>query len=165
MRKLALLDHLTQVGNRRFGQMKLQACISQFARYNWPFGILFCDIDNFKKVNDDFGHNFGDRILKMAARTLASNVRLFDYVIRWGGDEFVVIVINTKPEHLQKIAEKLSVLVENSSIIHDTGKINVTVSIGATCCRNDDNPDSIIHRADNLMYKSKQGGKNCVCFG
>ena len=100
----------------------------------------------------------------MAARTLASNVRLFDYVIRWGGDEFVVIAINIKPEHLQKIAEKLRVLVENSSIIHNTGRINATVSIVATCYRNDDSPDSIIHRADNLIYKSKQGGKNRVCF-
>lgn len=164
LQKLVLLDPLTNTGNRRFGQMKLQTCISQFARYKWPFGVLFCDIDNFKKINDDFGHDCGDRILKMVAQTLASNVRSLDYVIRWGGEEFVVIAANIKAEHLQKTAEKLRILVENSSIFHDSDIINVTISIGATCCINDDNADSIVQRADNLMYKSKQKGKNRISF-
>jgi diguanylate cyclase (GGDEF)-like protein/PAS domain S-box-containing protein len=163
LRKLALLDPLTSVGNRRFGQMRLLNCTDQFARYNWPFGILLCNIDNFKKINDSIGHDFGDKVLKMVAQTLAANVRSLDHVIRWGGEEFVVIVVNIQPLYLHVLAQKLRILVENSYILNNLDKVKVTLSIGATYCKHDDNIDSIIQRADQLMYKSKNSGQNCVC--
>ena len=85
LRKLALYDPLTGLGNRRYGEMFLQTRFEEMRRYDWPFGIFFIDIDHFKRVNDVHGHDVGDKVLAMVAKTLAANVRSFDVVTRWGG--------------------------------------------------------------------------------
>jgi diguanylate cyclase (GGDEF)-like protein/PAS domain S-box-containing protein len=164
MRKLALLDSLTGVGNRRFGQIRLQSLLNQFNRYKWPFGVIFCDIDDFKKFNDNYGHDFGDKVLKMISQTLISNIRSFDCVVRWGGEEFLVILVNIKSEYLNALVEKLRILVESSYITRGQENIRVTISVGSTLCQPQDTFDSIVARADQLMYRSKEKGKNRITF-
>jgi diguanylate cyclase (GGDEF)-like protein len=142
--------------------MKLHTRIDEMQRYGWPCGVLFLDIDNFKIVNDTYGHNVGDGVLMMVARTLANNLRAHDLVGRYGGEEFVAIITHVDMAQLHSFAERLRLLVENSS--HDTeyGTIRVTVSIGATVVRPEDTIETAITRADMFMYNSKIGGRNRV---
>ena len=162
LKKLSMMDTLTGVGNRRFGKVKIDSFLNQFQRYNWPFGVIFFDVDHFKAINDTYGHERGDSVLKMVAKTLASNLRSFDCLIRWGGEEFVAAVVNINAEECCSLAQKLRILVQNSFIETDEGLISVTVSIGLTLCRPDDDIDSLIDRADKLMYESKTNGRNRV---
>ena len=162
---LALVDPLTSAGNRRHGEMRIRALLGELDRYHWPFGVLFVDIDHFKAVNDTYGHEVGDRVLRMVAQTLFSNIRSFDHVSRWGGEEFVVLLVNVTEEHLGKVAEKLRALIENSALEHNSQRLCVTVSIGATLCRNGDTLETLVNRADQLMYKGKQAGRNRVRVG
>jgi diguanylate cyclase (GGDEF)-like protein/PAS domain S-box-containing protein len=162
---LAMLDPLTGVGNRRFGEIRVQACMNQLQRYSWPFGLIFLDLDRFKQTNDTFGHEAGDRILRIVARTLSSSTRSFDNVIRWGGEEFLVIAVNLQEKTLDRFAEKIRLLVEHAYGDFEGQKLSVTISIGATLARKDDTLDSLIARADHLMYQSKEAGRNRVTVG
>jgi diguanylate cyclase (GGDEF)-like protein/PAS domain S-box-containing protein len=165
LRRIALLDPLTEVGNRRYAEMNLKFRLAEQERYGWPFGILFSDIDHFKEINDRYGHDIGDDILKMTARTLSNSLRSFDVVGRWGGEEFVAVIINVDAEQLYAVAEKLLVMVEQSSITRGLDTIKVTISIGATLAREEDSAESLISRADRLMYNSKSSGRNRITVG
>ncbi len=162
LRRVALLDPLTEVGNRRFGEIALNARVDELQRYDWSFGLLFVDIDGFKNVNDEHGHQVGDAVLRMVARTLAGGVRSSDRVVRWGGEEFLVIARNVDRDELTFIAEKLRRLVELASFETDGRRVSVTVSIGAATARADDTPPVLVDRADALMYQSKRRGRNRV---
>jgi diguanylate cyclase (GGDEF)-like protein len=95
-----------------------------------PFGILFIDIDHFKKFNDTYGHDVGDNVLKFIANTFVANARPFDLYGRWGGEEFIGIIRNINGENLESLGNRLCSLVENSYLIHETEKLYVTISIG-----------------------------------
>ena len=162
LQKESLVDPLTGLANRRCIDMKLHSRIDEMRRYGWQCGVLFLDIDNFKIVNDTYGHNVGDGVLMLVARTLSSNLRAHDLLGRYGGEEFVAIITHVDMAQLHWFAERLRVLVENSR--HDTeyGTIRVTVSIGATVVRPDDTVEAVVRRADLFMYNSKIGGRNRV---
>lgn len=162
LHEMALLDHLTRIVNRRFIEMTLQAKLVELQRYGYPFGILFIDIDHFKKINDTYGHDVGDRVLKMVANTLVKNARLFDHVGRWGGEEFLSIIINVNKNQLYSIANRFRLLIEQSAFTIKSDFIRVTVSIGGTIADPNDTVDKIIERADQQMYQSKISGRNCV---
>ncbi len=162
LQRMAMFDILTEVENRRYAEIELNARIDEMIRYNRNFGVLFIDIDNFKKVNDSYGHIIGDRVLMMVAKTLSKSLRQFDFVSRWGGEEFIVGVVNVNEEQLHAIADKLCSLVEQSSLTVEKSTIRVTVSIGATMAVHGDTVETLIRRSDNLMYHSKALGKNCV---
>jgi len=165
LEKLSLLDELTGLGNRRHAEMHLQSRLDQLARYDWPFGLLYFDIDLFKRVNDIYGHDEGDRVLKVVAQTAQAGVRSFDIVSRWGGEEFTAIVENTDGQILLAVAEKLRRLVENSSVVLGGDTIVTTVSVGATLGVTHDSIESLVKRADELMYESKGRGRNKVTLG
>ncbi|MBN2027077.1 MAG: sensor domain-containing diguanylate cyclase [Actinobacteria bacterium] len=165
LQRIALLDPLTEVGNRRYAEMNLKFRLAEQDRYGWPFGILFIDIDDFKTVNDFFGHEVGDDVLRMTARTLSNSLRSFDLVSRWGGEEFLALIINVDSGSLLSVAEKLRRMVEQSSITWDSQNIRVTVSIGGTLALQSDSVESIVRRADELMYRSKQEGRNRTTLG
>jgi diguanylate cyclase (GGDEF)-like protein len=131
-------------------------------RYDWPFGILFMDVDGFKKINDVYGHDVGDRTLKTVAATMSNSLRSSDFLGRWGGDEFLAIVVNVSKDRLLAIGNKLRALVEHSTIAIDRTFERVTVSVGATAAGADDTMDTLLKRADNLMYRSKASGGNLV---
>jgi diguanylate cyclase (GGDEF)-like protein/PAS domain S-box-containing protein len=159
--KLAHLDPLTGAANRRFAEITLHARYEEFKRYGWPFGVIFIDIDRFKSINDKCGHPAGDEVLKMVAKTLLNSARSFDVVARWGGDEFIAVIANIEREQLVATANRFRTLVEQSS--RASGPVpQVTISVGATLARNDDTEESLLERADRLMYESKNAGKNCV---
>ncbi len=162
LEKLALLDELTKIGNRRFMEMGLRTKLDEMNRYRSQLGVFFVDIDNFKEVNDSFGHPLGDEVLKSVAKTLSGALRPPDILCRWGGEEFVVAVGNLDREILGVIAERFRSLIENSSVAGDGTKIQFTVSVGATMALEKDTLDSVIQRADKLMYQSKENGRNRV---
>ena len=132
-------------------------------RYGWPFGVLFVDIDRFKEVNDTLGHEVGDRVLRMVARTLSADQRSFDLLGRWGGEEFLVILTNVTDEGLWSIAERSRIRVQESSAgLEDGQSVSVTVSIGGTMAEKGDTLESLVRRADRRMYLSKSAGRNRV---
>jgi len=162
LEKIALLDPLTQLGNRRHLEMQVQSRLSEMRRYGWPFGILFIDVDKFKIINDVYGHDVGDRTLKMVAATMSNSLRVSDFLGRWGGDEFLAIVLNVTADELFAIGNKLRALVEHSAVSTGRGFERVTVSVGATVAEADDTMDTLLKRADSIMYRSKASGGNLV---
>lgn len=166
LQELALHDPLTGIANRRFVEINLAARLEEFRRYSFDFSVMFIDADNFKTINDTHGHSTGDRILKMISATVANSLRSFDVIGRWGGEEFVVLLVNTKSEDIFKLADRLRRLVENSTLKLENGEaLKVTVSIGATAAQRGDTVDSLVERADKLMFESKRRGRNLVSTG
>lgn len=162
LEQTATLDPLTKIGNRRFGDIRLKSALMEFQETKNPFGLLFIDIDDFKKINDTYGHDTGDRVLHIIANTIRLNLSQSDTIIRWGGEEFIILTDGSVTTVLKEIAEKLRNLVERSHLQLANEEIGVTISIGATLVQTDDTPETIVTRADQLMYKSKKAGKNQV---
>lgn len=162
LERMALLDPLTKLGNRRYGEMNLTNKLRELKRYGWSFGVLFIDIDRFKSVNDTYGHAVGDKVLRLIAATINNGLRSSDIVSRWGGEEFVAFVTNVDEETLRYVAEKLRMLVERSTMSLDGHDTQITISIGATLARKRDSAHAIIKRADSLMYAAKGAGRNRV---
>jgi len=162
LQKMTLLDELTQIGNRRYLDIDLSAKLAEAQRYSWTFGIAFIDIDHFKMVNDTFGHDVGDEVLKLVTRTLLNNSRLFDVVGRWGGEEFIAIITHITGPKLYPIVNRYCALVEQSRLSVNSNVIQVTISIGATIAKVNDTVDTLVKRADELMYQSKLSGRNRV---
>jgi len=165
LEKLALLDRLTQLANRNYIEREIQNRFDEKKRFNVQFGILFIDIDHFKNFNDMYGHNTGDDVLKFVANTFMADSRPFDLYGRWGGEEFIGIIRYIASRDLEQMGNRLRSLVENSFIMHDDKKLHVTISIGATMVRDDDTIDSLLKRADSLLYESKSAGRNRLTIG
>lgn len=162
LERLALIDPLTRIGNRRYGEIHLENGFSHLRRYGWPFGILFMDVDHFKSVNDSYGHETGDKVLQMVAATLLHNLRASDVASRWGGEEFLTVAPYVGRQEIGAIGKKILSLVEHSSLDTAKGPLRVTVSIGAALARRDESLESLVGRADHLMYQSKRKGRNTV---
>lgn len=163
LQEMAMNDPLTGIANRRFVEISLAARLEELRRYGFPFAILFADVDNFKQINDTHGHAVGDRILKMISATLAHSLRSFDLIGRWGGEEFVALLINIQPVDLFALSDRLRRLVEKSVLTIENGEtIRVTVSVGATVARIGDTTDGLVERSDKLMFESKRRGRNQV---
>jgi diguanylate cyclase (GGDEF)-like protein/PAS domain S-box-containing protein len=165
LEQTVIYDPLTQIGNRKHIEVKINSALQEYQYMRFPFGVLFIDIDHFKSVNDTYGHIFGDKVLRAVANTLRHNLRETDTCGRWGGEEFLALVFRLDNNTLKAIAEKLRSLVEQTVVTSEVGEINVTISIGATLVHNEDTLESLICRADKLMYKSKANGRNCVSIG
>ncbi|MCJ7703774.1 MAG: GGDEF domain-containing protein [Anaerolineales bacterium] len=160
--QLALLDPLTEIGNRRFSDLELKNSFDEFLRSGLQVGILISDIDHFKRINDTYGHNIGDKVIRMVANTLSKNLRSFEFVGRWGGEEFIIITKNLNLEDHESIANRLRILIQNSWITTETEKIRVTASFGGTILRKGDSITSAVSRADKFLYQSKNSGRNRV---
>lgn len=156
------LDPLTAVGNRRYGEMSLATRMFDLHSHGVPCGVLFMDIDHFKRCNDRFGHKIGDDVLVMVARSISVSLRKMDVAARWGGEEFIVILPGTTREIVMSVSERIRILIENSFIFVGDDKVSVTISIGAAMSRTDDTVESIVSRADRMMYISKSAGRNRV---
>jgi diguanylate cyclase (GGDEF)-like protein/PAS domain S-box-containing protein len=155
-------DALTGLFNRRTIERKLQGSLAERQEEGLPFGLLFVDIDFFKRVNDTYGHEVGDQTLKMVAETLRHSLRDTDLVGRWGGEEFVVVLYGVDRRRLAAVANKLRALIELSAFHHEQNSIQVTASIGATLSQPGDTLSALVRRADQLLYRSKAAGRNCV---
>jgi diguanylate cyclase (GGDEF)-like protein/PAS domain S-box-containing protein len=163
LERLALLDPLTHLPNRRYVESHLQARFAELRRNDWPFGVLYIDIDHFKSVNDRHGHETGDKVLRLVARTLDANSRPFDIVGRWGGEEFITVVANSADMlRLSQVGERLRAMVAQSSLREHPG-LRVTVSAGAALANPDDTIETLLRRADEKLYRAKISGRNRVC--
>jgi diguanylate cyclase (GGDEF)-like protein/PAS domain S-box-containing protein len=162
---LAYLDGLTRIANRSYLQNFMIARFNELRRLGWSFGVIFADVDLFKQVNDTFGHQAGDLALQMVAQTLLKNCRSFDLVGRWGGEEFLCVLSNLEDaQQAVVIAERMRTLVENSWVSLADCSFHVSISLGVTLARIQDSPETLIQRADQLMYQSKAAGRNCITF-
>ena len=133
-------------------------------RYASHLAILFLDIDCFKQVNDTYGHLVGSRVLKEMGALLKKSVREVDVVIRYGGDEYTVILVETSCEIAGKVAARIRAMVESHVFLAVEGyNIRITCSIGYSCCPDDTmSKDELLEMADQAMYAGKSSGKNCV---
>jgi diguanylate cyclase (GGDEF)-like protein/PAS domain S-box-containing protein len=160
-----IADPLLKIGNRRFGDMIFETRLLELQAYQVSFCVIMLDIDDFKSINDRLGHNVGDQILEMITRSLESTLRGRDSIIRWGGDEFVLILPNAAQKGLEEILDRIRIFVEKSFLEVNGELISVTVSFGATLAKPGDNMESLIDRADKLMYQSKLAGGNRYTIG
>ncbi|MBN1630361.1 MAG: GGDEF domain-containing protein [Thermoleophilia bacterium] len=158
-------DHLTEVGNRRSMEARLDACVAEKRRVRARTGVLFVDIDHFKRINDTYGHEVGDRVLRMVAQTLKHNLRTTDCLARWGGEEFLALLTEVGEKSLRATAEKLRMLVANSYLEVGDDMLRVTISLGATLVQPSDTRESLVARADALLYQSKTEGRDRVTLG
>ena len=165
LEQLALLDTLTQLANRAYLQREIEARFEEMRRYGIPFGLLFMDIDFFKRFNDTYGHDVGDAVLKLVANTFTANSRAFDVYGRWGGEEFVGVIRNIDATDLAALGNRMRVLVNQSFLLHDEARLGVSISLGATVAKPDDTAESLIKRADQLLYRSKKEGRNRLTLG
>ena len=165
LEQLALLDTLTQLANRAYLQREIEARFEEMRRYGIPFGLLFMDIDFFKRFNDTYGHDVGDAVLKLVANTFTANSRAFDVYGRWGGEEFVGVIRSIDAEDLVVLGNRMRVLVNQSFLMHDEARLGVSISLGATVAHPDDTAESLIKRADHLLYQSKKEGRNRLTLG
>lgn len=160
LKSQALADALTGLGNRRCAGLEFKRRLNELQRHGAVFGLLFADVDNFKAVNDTYGHDTGDRVLALVAKTLKSALRGMDTVCRWGGEEFVAVVPKVDEAIFRTIAERMRRFVEVSPIPVPGGSLSVTVSIGGALARPGDTLTALADRADAMMYQAKRSGKN-----
>jgi diguanylate cyclase (GGDEF)-like protein len=160
---LSVTDSLTGTFNRKKLDDILADQFARFRRNHRPFAVLMLDIDNFKSLNDTYGHLAGDEVLETLAAILKRSVRNVDFVARYGGEEFVVVLVETSTEEALQIAERIRALVEVPRLGATNELISVTVSLGVTDSRpGDARPEDVIARADRAMYDAKHAGRNKV---
>lgn len=162
LKMLAYQDQLTELPNRRYLDQQLENHIRLNENEVHKVALAFVDIDHFKHINDHYGHNIGDDVLKMIAKTMKSGTRHTDIVGRWGGEEFIVIFNHMNELALPRVCEKIRMLVEASGLRLEQEEIKVTISIGATLILKGDTAKSLVQRADELLYESKTCGRNRV---
>jgi diguanylate cyclase (GGDEF)-like protein len=167
LQRLAALDPLTNIYNRRFGMARLQEEFSRAVRNTGPLGILMFDIDHFKKVNDTYGHLAGDRVLIQVAKIARAALRDGDILMRYGGEEFLILLPAASKENARDIAERLRRMVEESSVSDGDQEIRVTVSVGVTSFPEFtvNSQQDLVKRADELLYSAKETGRNRVVAG
>ena len=163
--EMAVTDALTGLHNRRYMTSQLQALIGRANHGGESVAVLLLDIDHFKGVNDLFGHDAGDEVLREFGVRLATNVRAVDLPCRMGGEEFVVVMPGTRLEDAQRIAERIRINVEVAPfrILGGQESLPVTVSIGVAATQgSDETPESLLKRADDGVYEAKSSGRNRV---
>jgi two-component system cell cycle response regulator len=163
--ELAVTDQLTGLHNRRYMEGQLGALVKRATHGGDPVSALMIDIDHFKKINDNFGHDIGDEVLREFAVRLASNVRAIDLPCRYGGEEFTVIMPGARLDDAQRVAERIRLHVAGSPFRVAGGRelLTVTISVGvATTLGESDTPDLLLKRADEAVYEAKAAGRNRV---
>ncbi|MBI5416852.1 diguanylate cyclase [Candidatus Poribacteria bacterium] len=165
-RELSMLDGLTSVFNRRFFQEIISTELSRSGRFKHHLSLILIDIDNFKHFNDTYGHVVGDKILKEFSDLLVKNVRTIDYVCRYGGDEFTIVLPETNKEGTFNLARRLkNSMMQNKFITDDKIETHLSISIGISTFPQDaDKKDSLIEKADKALYDAKKLGKGQICF-
>jgi diguanylate cyclase (GGDEF)-like protein len=162
---LSITDDLTGLSNRRYFETCFEKEFLRTQRYNNKLTIVMFDIDHFKSVNDTYGHQCGDYVLKQVAHAALQTFRKTDTVFRFGGEEFVVILTETDIEQAKIPLERFRKTVQTLCPVYENQQIDVTVSIGA--CQFDDSiktKEELLHRTDNALYQAKNTGRNKTVF-
>ncbi|MDA3908487.1 MAG: diguanylate cyclase, partial [Sulfurimonas sp.] len=162
LERLADFDSLTQMPNRRNFDKQFEQFLDLLKRDERPICLVFIDIDDFKNINDELGHQMGDDVLIQVAKILNKSIRKTDLIARWGGEEFVIAFIDTNINDAHTITQKIREAIEKDEGLKKVLGYNLTASFGLTSCTEHDNIDTAISRADKAMYEAKQHGKNRV---
>jgi diguanylate cyclase (GGDEF)-like protein len=156
-------DLLTGLSNRRDIMDKMENERERYSRIGKPFVIIMGDIDNFKNLNDTYGHDAGDYVLQTIGSILRNQVRGIDCPSRWGGEEFLIVLVDTDMESGQRVAERIRRKIENTNFNHKNKRLSVTMTFGLSAYQNaEDNIDESIKCADKALYEGKNRGKNTV---
>jgi diguanylate cyclase (GGDEF)-like protein len=165
MERLSMTDDLTGLCNRRYIEQKIEEAYDVFQRTQSELTLIIADIDYFKTYNDKYGHACGDYLLKAVAGDIQASVRVEDWVARWGGDEFLLVLPATDEEKAVKLAERIKETVEKRQYVYEGILLSVTLTLGVSVMHGEyDTVDSIIKQADTLMYEGKRAGRNRIIF-
>lgn len=160
-RRLALLDSLTGTYNRMAYEQRVDEEYERWKRSREPLTLIIIDVDNFKRVNDTYGHKAGDKVLSTIGELLRKRVRASDFLARYGGEEFVILLPGTKTDDAFEVAEQLRKEIARCGFHYRNDGVAITVCCGIASFAASDQPDSVFERADAALYKAKQAGKNC----
>lgn len=155
-------DPLTGMPNRIAYDQRFEEELARFNRYGTVFSLCVADIDYFKRINDDYGHLAGDKVLRLMARVLKNQLRNVDFIARFGGEEFVILMPSTDALAAKVAAEKVREAIETSPFNFHGKPVKITMSLGVTQAQKDDSVSSMFARADKAMYRAKQEGRNLV---
>jgi diguanylate cyclase (GGDEF)-like protein len=161
--RLASIDSLTGLMNRKTALARFDEEMSRHERTGSPFSCLLIDLDNFKEVNDTLGHQAGDRVIEAVSRVMARNVRRHDIVCRYGGEEFLVLLPETRLPAALTVAEKLREAVAHEQVDLSGNRVAITISCGVAEREQGEETDALIGRADAALYRAKGEGRNRVC--
>ena len=159
--KLVYKDVLTDAYNRRFLERQINKEIIENRKFKQTFSLIMLDIDNFKNINDDFGHNTGDQVLKTIAKKILSVVEKSHYLARWGGDEFILLLPNKDLNFTISLAKNIRKKVSESKLTK-VGKVNI--SMGVSSYKNGDSTKTTIKKVDELLYVAKSKGNNYISY-
>lgn len=162
IKQQAITDELTGAFNRRhiLDILKYQKSLADRGRYS--FVVCYADLDHFKRVNDHFGHNAGDMVLRKFSQLTKEAIREVDFIARFGGEEFLLVMVDTTLDNALKAMERVRKGIAEFSFGDMAPGLNITVSLGVTAYHPSDSIDGLIHRADEALYQAKQGGRNQV---
>ena len=160
LERAAFLDALTGIPNRRFVELHLERLLRELESTGEQFAVLIIDLDNFKPVNDTYGHDIGDRVLRNISTTLMNSMRARDILGRWGGDEFLMLLAGAGRQQCVAIAERAQVLAAQTATPAPSGYVSLTVSIGGAVSVPGDTAEQVVKRADAQLYLSKNRGRN-----
>jgi diguanylate cyclase (GGDEF)-like protein len=161
LERLVVVDPLTGVFNRRKFHESLGQAIVAAMRHQHRFALLMLDIDNFKQINDRYGHQAGDAVLRIVCELVDATIRAADQMFRVGGEEFCIVAVAQDVENARVLAEKVRGVVEE----HDFPEVGrVTISVGIAWFREGDNQQNLYARADSALYRAKRQGRNCVVY-
>jgi diguanylate cyclase len=159
--RMAMMDALTGIPNRAAYDDRIDEEFKRWKRFERPVSIVAWDIDRFKTINDAYGHKAGDKVLRVIAQHLARHVRDTDFVGRYGGEEFVMLLVGTDVNEARAVAEKIRVEVAQLGFHFHDHPVSITASCGITAFMADDTPDIAFDRADKALYRAKEAGRNC----
>ncbi len=163
LEKEVLLDQLMGISNRRAYEIQIRESLRRYHRHQESFGLIFMDVDDFKTVNDTYGHQAGDRCLQEIAKAASFCLRKTDFLARYGGDEIIAILPGAVVSDAKKVAEKIRKCVEKTVFWHNHVHFSITVSIGAVAVtETDEEPDSLFSRVDSAIYEAKKCGRNRI---
>jgi diguanylate cyclase len=159
--RMAMIDALTGIPNRAAYDDRIEQEHRRWKRFARPVSILAWDIDRFKAINDAYGHKAGDKVLRVIGQHLARHVRDTDFVGRYGGEEFVMLLVGTDTEGAHAVAEKIRLEISQLGFHFHERPVSITASCGIASFQDDDTPDGAFDRADKALYRAKEAGRNC----
>ena len=158
----SMRDPLTGAYNRKFLEWRLKQEVERARRYKRPLSIVMADIDHFKKINDTYGHQCGDEVLKGFTKSLTGALRNTDLLVRYGGEEFCCLLPETDCQSTAFVAERLRATIENEAVTYSCHVVNITASFGVCGLEGIENDRDLIRRADEALYEAKKAGRNRV---
>ena len=165
-RSQAVTDALTGIPNRLAWDERLQQEYARWKRFRTPLALLVWDVDNFKPINDEYGHKAGDKVLRVIAGILADNIRETDFIARFGGEEFAMLVSGAGVEDVAMVAEKLRAAIEDCGFHYRGQAVPITISCGIALFDGEDTMEAVFERADQALYRAKAQGRNrCLMAG